>query len=148
MAFRYPFQLLLRLLESLERQEEQVLLATAATVARLKAQAERLRQEELDAKRAALEEMATGSSGAVLQFSVLRDAASEVARKRLESQLEDAERKRLIQLQKYQAARRKREVLQNLRDRREAAYELEFARHEQQTTDEAFLIRGWMNSDE
>jgi flagellar export protein FliJ len=148
MAFRYPFQSLLRLRESLERQEEQRLLAIAAVVARLRAQIEKHRQGELAAKRVVLEEMEKGSSGAALQFAGFCGTASHFVRKGLELQLEEEERKRLVQLREYQAARRKREVLQSLRERRETAYELEFARHEQQAADEAFLMRPRVDSDE
>jgi len=141
MAFRYALQPLLRLRESLERQEEQCLFALAALVSRLRAQIEQLHQNEFEVKRAELREMTTVSLGASLQFSAVREAAFRMVRKKLQMQLEEAERKRLLKLREYQAVRQKREVLQGLRDRQEAAYELGLARHEQQTADEAFLIR-------
>jgi flagellar export protein FliJ len=141
MAFRYPLQSLLRLRESLERQEERRLFAIAALVARLRADIEQVDQHGIAARRAELREMVVASSGAFVQFAAVCQAALATARRKLELQLEEAERKRLHQLREYQAVRQKREILQGLRDRKEAAYELEFARHEQQTADEAFLIR-------
>jgi flagellar export protein FliJ len=141
MAFRYTLQLLLRLRESLERQEEQRLFALAAEVARLRAQIERLRQEDFESRRVELQEMAGGSSGALLQFGVVCGTASETARRKLGLQLEEAEDKRLHQLRVYRAAHQKREILQGLRERQETAYELEIARQEQQIADEAFLMR-------
>ncbi len=148
MSFRYTLESLLRLRESMERQEEQRLFAIAALVARLRAEIQQLHEDNLAFRRRALQEMASGSPGALLRFAGIREAAFENARNRLELQLDEAERKRLHQLCEYQAARQKREILQGLRDRQEAAYELEFARHEQQTADEAFLIRSYMASDE
>jgi flagellar export protein FliJ len=141
MAFRYPLQSLLRLRESLERQEEQRLFALAAEVARLRTQIERLQQEDFESRRMELQEMASGSSGALLQFEAICGAASEAARRKIGLQLEESERKRLNQLRVYQAAHQKREILQGLRERQETAYELEIARQEQQIADEAFLMR-------
>jgi flagellar biosynthesis chaperone FliJ len=141
MAFRYALQSLLRLRESIERQEEQRLFAIAALVARLRADIEHLHQAGVAARRAELREMVTVSSGAFVQFAEVCQAALSKARRKLELQLEEAERKRLHQLREYQAVRQKREILQGLRDRQEAAYELDYARHEQQKADEAFLIR-------
>ncbi len=148
MAFRYSLQSLLRLRQSLERQEEQRLFAIAAIVARLRAEIGQLHKENLEVKRTSLQEMARGSSGASLQFAAICEAAFENAREKLEVQLDDSEHKRLQQLREYLAVRQKREILQGLRDRQEAAYELEFARHEQQTADEAFLIRAHLISNE
>jgi flagellar export protein FliJ len=147
-AFRYPFQSLLRLRESLERQEERRLLATAAVVAKLKAEIEQVQWNALEARRNALQDLAEGGPGAVLQFAVACETAAQRTRKRLEVQLEEAERKRLAQLKNYQAARQKRQILEGLRDRQEAAYQLELSRRAQQTADEAFLIRVYADSKE
>jgi flagellar biosynthesis chaperone FliJ len=141
MPFRYALRPLLRLRECLERQEEQRLFAIAALVARLRAEIEQLKQADMEARRAELREMAIVSHGASLQFAAACGAAFASARKKLEQQLEEAELKRIRQLRVYQFVRQKREVLQALRDRQEAAYDLEFARHEQETADESFLMR-------
>lgn len=141
MAFRYAFQPLLRLRESLERQEEQRLFASAAIVTRLRAEIEQFREASREAHQAVLIEMAGGTPGASLQFIAHCDAAFKATSRKLELQLNEAERKRLQQLHIYQAVRQKREILQELRHRQEAAYQLEFARHEQQVADESFLIR-------
>jgi flagellar export protein FliJ len=141
MPFRYSLQPLLRLRQSLERQEEQRLFAIAAVVARLRSEVERFRQEHLEARREALREASACVSGAALQYAAFCGAAFDNARKKLEIQLAEAERKRLVQLRIYQASRQKSEILQGLRERQEAAYELELARLEQQAADEAFLIR-------
>ena len=148
MAFLYSLQTLLRLRQSLERQEEQRLFALAALVARLRAEIEQLKQEDIEARRAQIGEMADVILGASLHFASVRGTAMDNARRKLELQLEDAERKHLAQLRAYQAARQKREILEGLRERQEAAYELEYARHEQQTADEAFLTRSHVASSE
>ena len=141
MPFRYTLQTLLRLRESLEHQEEQRLFVAAAGVARLRSELQLFREAELQSQRGVQQELIAGSSGALLQFAELCRATASEVRKSLELRLEGAERKRLDQLHLYQAARQKREILQGLRQRQEAAYQYEFARQEQQAADEAFLIR-------
>ena len=141
MAFRYPLEALLRVRRSLERQEEQRLLAIAAVIASLRAQIEALHQNQLEMKRNTLQEMAGGSSGAAIQFAALSEAAFWAAQMKLQSKLQEAERQRLAQLRSYQNARLKREILEGLRDRQEAAYDLESSRKQQQLADEAFLAR-------
>src|SRR5579863_3869836 len=150
MAFRYSLQPLLRLRMSLERQEEQRLFAIAALVARLRVDIDKLELDNLEARRAELEELAKAGigSGSSIQFAAICEEAFAAARKKLASELQEAERKRLHQLKVYQAVRQKREILEGLRERQEAAYELEFARHEQQAADEIFLIRGYLSPDE
>ena len=148
MVFRYSLQPLLRLRQSLERQEEQRLFAIAAIVARLRAELEAFRQDNFEVRRRELQKDSLGISGASLQYAAFCGAAFDRAYKKLEMQLEEAERKRLVQLRIYQASRQKAEILQGLRERQEAIYELELARHEQQASDEAFLLRTHLLTDE
>lgn len=142
MAFRYALQTLLRLREGLERQEEQRLFAAAAVVSSLRAQLEQLQEDELRREREMQQEMIGGGSAELLRFADVCRAASLEVRKKLEFRLEEADRKRMERLQDYQAARQKREILAGLRQKQEAAYQLESARQEQQAADETFLIRG------
>jgi flagellar export protein FliJ len=148
MAFRYSLQSLLRVRQSLEHQEEQRLFAIAAVVARLRAEIDQFRLDNLEARREELRETDGSSSGASLQYAAFCGAAFDKVRKKLELQLEEAERKRLSQLRIYQASRQKSEILQGLRERQEAVYELELARHEQQAADEAFLVRNHLLTNE
>lgn len=142
MAFRYPLQSLLRLRESLERQEENRLFAVAAEVARLRAQIEQLREGNASAKRNELATLhAEGGLAVTLQFLALCDAATASACAKLQSELERAEGQRLAQLAVYQAARQKREILQGLRERQETAYQVDAAHREQQSLDDSFLLR-------
>jgi flagellar export protein FliJ len=141
MAFRYPLQSVLRLRRSLERQEEQRLFGAAAIVARLRADLEQLEHHHFDRKRQAYQEMTSGSSGAALQFMAVCDAAYAGTQQALLLQLEQAEKRRMEQLENYRLARQKRETFEGLRDRQEEAYNLDDARHQQQNTDEAFLLR-------
>jgi len=145
MAFRYPLQSVLRFRRSLERQEEQHLFGAAAVVGRLRADLEQLEKNHFDRKRQSFQEMLYGTSGAALQFMAVCEAGYAHTRQDLLLQLERAEKKRKEQLEIYKLARQKRETLESLRDRQEETYNLEFARHEQQSTDEAFILRLFSN---
>jgi flagellar export protein FliJ len=148
MAFRYTLQPILSLRQSLERQEEQKLFAIAAIVARLRAELADLDSEHLKQKDATLRGLTQVSAGALLQFMAVCEIAVEGKRRRLEAQLREAERQRSEQLAEYQKARQKREILEGLRERQRFAYDLDLARREQQRTDEAFLIRSFLNANE
>jgi flagellar export protein FliJ len=141
MAFRYPLQSVVRLRQSIERQEEQRLFAVAAVVARLRAEIEEFERTCLETRRAALREMIPGCTGAMMQFAAMCDAAGAGTHRRLQTQLQEAERQRLEQLSVYQRARQKREIFEGLRERQKAVYEREVAHREQENADEAFLIR-------
>jgi flagellar export protein FliJ len=146
--FHYPFQSVLRLRQSLERQEEQRLFAIAATVARLRAEIEEWEHSRMELKRIASQEVTAGSAGALMQFATLRDASAAEAQLKLQSELVDAEQQRLQQLRVYQEARQKREILEGLRDRQEETYDREAARREQEQADDSFLIRFVVKPDE
>ena len=141
MAFRYPFQSILRLRQSLERQEEQRLFAIAATVARLRLELEEFECSRMEQWRVASQEMMAGSSGAVLQFASLCDANAAKVQSKLHVELADAEGQRRKQLYVYQQARQKREIFEKLRDRQEENYDREVVRREQKQADDSFLMR-------
>jgi flagellar export protein FliJ len=141
MAFRFALQSVLRLRASFERQEELRLFARAAAVVRLRTELEILEVEHLRRKRVFLRELKDGSSGAALQFSTVCDAAYAHIQRNLRVQIEAAEKQRLLQLREYRVARQKREILEGLRERQQAAFDLNSDRREQQSVDEAFLLR-------
>jgi len=145
MAFRYSLQSVLRFRLSLERQEEQRLYGAAAVVARLRLDIEQLERNHFGRKRQAFQEMISGSTGAALHFIAVGDAAYAKTHQELLLQLERAEKKRMEQLEIYKRAHQKRETFEGLRDRQLEAYNLDFARHEQQRADEAFLLRLFFN---
>ena len=148
MGFRYPFQSILSLRQSLERQEEQRLFAIAALVARLRAQIEQWEDSRKEIRRVASQELIAGSSGAMLQFATLRDANAAKEQELLQGELVEAEQQRLQQLAVYQKARQKREIFERLRDRQEETYDLAAARREQEEADDSFLIRFVVEPDE
>ena len=141
MAFRYPLESVLRLRRGLERQEEQRLTAIVAVVARLRAEIAEFERVRLEQRRTVLQELTAGCSGAMVQFGALCDSAAESMARRLQTQLAEAEGKRLEQLGVYQTARQKREILEGLRERQAMNHARETARREQERLDEGFLVR-------
>jgi flagellar export protein FliJ len=148
MAFRYTLQSVLRLRQSLERQEEQRLFAIAAVVARLRAELEEFERMRVESRRRELLQMREGAPGATLRFAAECDAAAIDVCRKLQAQLAEAERQRLEQVRVYQSARQKREILEGLRERQKAVYDREAAHQEQGRSDEAFLIRHFSESQE
>ena len=148
MAFRFTLQSVLHLRQGLEWREEQRLLACAAVVTRLQDDIVQLDETHANQKRATLQELQMGSCASVLQFADVCDAAYSQKRMTLLKELREAEQKRLAQLQIYQNARQKREILDGLHERQKAAYDLEFARREQQRADEVYLLRAFFESQE
>jgi flagellar export protein FliJ len=148
MAFRYTLHPLLRLQQSLEKQEEQRLVALTSVVKGLRRQIETLDAAQTDGKRAALHSMANGATGAEIHFATVSDSATAEKRSELCADLKIAEEKKQEQIMIYRDARRRRETLASLRDHQRRAYDLEVSRTEQQRADEAFLIRRHSSSPE
>jgi flagellar export protein FliJ len=150
MAFRYPLNLLLRLQQSLEKQEEQRLIALASAVEALRRKIEQLDTAQTERKRAALSGMeeSGGSTGSEMHFAAVADQANSEKRSELLLELKSAEERKEEQAQVYREVRRRRETLASLHDHQRRAYDLEAARREQERTDEAFLIRQHSRSPE
>jgi len=141
MAFLFSLESVRRLRRSLEKQEEQRLLAIAANLVKARTALERLDAERGEARRTALREMQSGASGAFLNFELVCEGAYAAARQKILQQIVDLERLRREQIGIYRRARQQREILDNLREQRLAEYTLEAARREQQRMDELFLMR-------
>jgi flagellar export protein FliJ len=141
MAFHFSLGALLRLRESLERQELQKLQICAANVARVRTDIESLDAEIEAAQREVFEQTATGISGAELQMAAISDGIRRQTRTSLLAKLAEFELAWKKQQVRFAEARQRREILSNLRQRQLAAYQLEWSRREQQQIDELFLIR-------
>jgi flagellar FliJ protein len=141
MAFHFVFEKMLRLRAGVEHQEEKKLAVIAGEIAKIRAEMADCAQRRNEIRRAALQGVAGGSSGAELQFAVVCDEAAAELDRKLKVRLRAAEKAQARQLEVYRQARQKREVFERLRDRRFGAYESEAARREQESIDENFLIR-------
>jgi|HubBroStandDraft_6_1064221.scaffolds.fasta_scaffold01600_10 flagellar export protein FliJ len=140
MAFHFSLQPVLRLRASYERLERMRLLALVAAIVRVRQKREALDKESRDAGVRTRERLAAGMAGGEMQFEIACEKLRSEYKHALEIQARDLDRAQKKQRQAYQMARQKREILENLRERRLEAYRREESRREQQRIDELFLL--------
>lgn len=148
MAFRYNLEALLRLRLSEERQEELRLRALSSAVARLRGELQELEEARFERRRGVQEKLERGGAASLLHYDATCDATYTEKRAAVRHELDCAQTQRRKQLDAYQAARRRSEILRVLRQHRLDDYNLELLRREQQLFDEAFLIRHFVHSGE
>lgn len=141
MPFRFSLQPILRLRASVERIEQLRMLLLAAQIARVQREIDSL-EENLSAERQRrISSLSAGLPAAELHFEGAREKTRADQIRMLRDMLAALRRKHEEQRRVYQAARQKKEILENLRKRRYEAYLREQSRREQQRIDEAFLLR-------
>lgn len=142
MAFRFSLQPILRLRASVERIEQLRMLLLAAQIARVQREIVSL-EENLSAGRwRRISSLSEGVPAAELHFEGAREKTRADQIRALRDVLVGFRRKHEEQRLLYQAARQKKEILENLRRRRFEEYRRDQLRREQQRLDEAFLLRG------
>jgi flagellar export protein FliJ len=142
MAFRFPLQAVLRLRRSLENQEEKKLMAIVSAIAKVRKEIEMLDEAGIEQRRRGNDALVSGVSvGAMLQFSAFTEVRRLAFKTECAKRLAELELKRKAQVSAYGKARQKREILESLRDREQARYDMEWAKNEQERLDEVFLIR-------
>jgi len=141
MAFRFPFEVLLRVRRSLERQQELRLQEANLRVAMLLRQIEDVHSgmENIEARRRP--QLESGISAAELQFDVLCRSVLTQRRHALEKQLVEAEARRHSCAENFREARRQREVMETLRRHQLQDYHQQEARQDQRRLDDLFLLR-------
>jgi len=143
MAFQYRLEAVLRLQRSIEKQEENRLLALAAQAAALRNEIEQWEQERRHRKRKTLEDLKSGSTGATLGLTAEWDVSVQRKQKEIGLRLLKAEEARKAQVAKLRQERQKREVLEGLKERLETAYDQEELRRVQQIMDDMYLTRAF-----
>lgn len=141
MAFRFPLEVLLRVRQGQQRQQEARLREANLRVAVLSRQIKDAQDGLEDIERRRQPQMESGISGAELQFDVLCRAVLMERRHTLEKQLSEAKALRGFCQEAFQQARRKREVVDTLRRHQLQGYEQEEARQDQRRLDDLFLLR-------
>ena len=141
MAFRFPLEVLLRLRQGMERQQELRLQAANHRVAMLRLQIEDVRNEigNIEARRDPQRE--SGISAAELQFDLLCRSVLAERQNTLQKQLVEAEAYRRARSEDFKQARLQREVMDVLRRQRLEDYRQEEARQDQRRLDDLFLLR-------
>jgi flagellar biosynthesis chaperone FliJ len=143
MAFHYRLESLLRLQRSIEKQQENLLMACAARVNALKNEMADWEEGRRQKKRQATEELMEGSTGAALGLAAEWDFAARRKQKEIGLQLAKAEAARNEQMAKVRAERQKREVLEGLKERLESSFDQEQLRKVQQVMDDMYLTRAF-----
>ncbi|HEY7825332.1 MAG TPA: flagellar FliJ family protein [Candidatus Acidoferrales bacterium] len=141
MAFRFSLQPILRLRASVERLEQLRMLLLAAQIARVEREIISLEENLSAARQLRLSSLSEGVSAAELHFDGAREKTRADQIRALHDVLTGFRRRHDEQRRLYQAARQKREILENLRKRRFEEYRHEQLRRDQQRLDEAFLMR-------
>jgi flagellar export protein FliJ len=141
MAFRFTLESVLTVRSGFERLERNRLHLLAAAAARLR---EAIAAQCADSAKAAAEieaKLRAGITSVELGTDLLSQSARAERRRSLEAQLGDLVKKQQKQQLAYFAAKARREILTNLRERKFAQYRAEQTRREQARLDELFLLR-------
>lgn len=141
MPFRFSLETVLRIRKSFVRLEHLRLLALAAIVEHGRRELESHDRESEKAVQNAQRDLLIGSVAAELQFESVRRALRLQERLALEKRLVELGRLYRKQQLVLLAAQKKRDILENLRNRKLAAYQREQVRREQQRIDELFIAR-------
>jgi flagellar export protein FliJ len=141
MAFRFPLEVLLRVRQGLERQQELRLQEANHAVAILRQQIENAHNEAKNIVAQRRPQFESGISAAELQFDVLCRLALAERQQSLEKQLVAAEALRHTRSREFLEARRQREVIDTLRQHQLKEYEIQETRLDQRRLDDLFLLR-------
>jgi flagellar FliJ protein len=140
MPFRFSLRAVLRCRESFEQRERQRLEAITREVIKAQQQREQAKLDRANALVQLQKKLRRGMTAMEMQFEL---ACDRVRVRRIAAwndqatKLEDLRRR---QLEIFRKAQQDRKILENLRDRQLAAYQLVQARRTQQQMDDRFLI--------
>ena len=143
MPYRFKLESLLRLQRSIERQEENRLLACTAEIVRLNALLNDWKQARFQKKENLWSELGHGSPAAFLHISSMWEQAVCLREKQILEQLRLAEQARQHQMEVYRGSRRKRETLESLRQHDLTQYTIRQLHRIQQELDETHLMRSF-----
>ena len=141
MPFRFSLESVLRLRKNLEHAEELVLNKILQEIASAQLELQRIAEEHQSFRAQRDRNLTKGLPGAYLKEITEKEQYLELAAKRLQTKLRDLENKRTAQLVVLRNAQQNREVLEEIRDQKHSAYQIEQTRREQKSLDDLFLSR-------
>ena len=147
MAFHFSLQAVLRVRIGYENVERLRLLAFAALMVRTRGEIEALDKESANARESMRRMLSAGVAGVEMHVESVCERVRAEHRRALEARLEELRKKQEKQRMIYLLARQKREILENLRERKLAEYQKEQARKEQQTLNDLFVLRAGRTQD-
>ncbi|PYX90111.1 MAG: flagellar export protein FliJ [Acidobacteria bacterium] len=141
MAFQFKLDALLRLRRSLERQQELLLVASNYEVRQMQQRISNVEDWLIALGQEDGRSMSAGTTAAELQFNLILKSAFSKHKSELQKQLLRLETVQKQSRAALEEARRKREILENLRDQQFRVYRMQQARDEQRAIDDFFLMR-------
>jgi flagellar export protein FliJ len=141
MPFRFPLATVLRLRESVQKQEERALQKIVLEMARVARQIDQVTVEIAEACNAEERAMQQPIPASQVQMLVWNKQAAMEKRASLDRNRRTLEQQRDRQLKAYHAAYRNSETLIDLRDSQRDKYEQEIARADQKRMDDIFGAR-------
>ena len=141
MAFRFSLAAVLKLRESLEKQEYSRLLILRKEITDIQNEIQASLEHELLAEENRKTELGRGMPASHLQDSYEKARALQQQREILKVTLKETEKRREEQLKRYQAARQGREMLEKIREQQYSEYLQEKNKKEQTLVDDLFLAR-------
>ncbi|HTW23252.1 MAG TPA: flagellar FliJ family protein [Candidatus Baltobacteraceae bacterium] len=141
MAFRFSLDAVLRMWTSREKFERLRLETLTAKIQRLRHEIEAVEEASRQDRRNLVSSLSEGMIASQLQFANLCTDGHRQFRVLMERQVAELMKQHEAQRKIFEHARRQRETLENLRDRKLAVYRAEEAREAQEQMDEMFLAR-------
>jgi len=141
MAFQFALDVLLRVRQGLERQQELLLREANHQVSRLEQQVDELNACLLAGAQQELRQLASGMSAAELHFALLCRSSLLGQRRSLEKDVVEARAARDLRAASFRQARQQREVIEALRQRQFELYQQVEGRRHQRAVDDLFLLR-------
>jgi flagellar FliJ protein len=140
MPFRFSLQAVLRCRESFERRERQRLQMITREVVKAKQQRDQAKVDRATSLAEFQKRLHEGMNVMEMQFELACDRARLRRIAALNDHFAKLEDLRRRQVDVFRKAQQQRKILENLRERQLAAYQLIQARREQQQMDDRFLI--------
>ena len=141
MSFEFSLQGLLRLRESLEKEEEQKLAAAIGELKRLQTKLEKVREQLASTSERLSNLLARGTTGADLHLLCFEKVLLERREKALAESVSSALKGVQDQQARFLEAKKKRKILGDLREKQLALFLLTERRKDQQVIDDTFLLR-------
>jgi flagellar export protein FliJ len=141
MAFRFRLASVLRLRQNLEERELHLLEQTQHEIARVVQQMEELRGRRRGSYALQERDLAAGTPAVTLHFGQQNRRRLQQQEQALGAELAELQLRRERQLDNYEDAKRKRQVLSDLRDQQRATHDVLVAHQTQRAADDSFLAR-------
>ena len=141
MAFQFSLASVLRVREMTEEREEGILQKILQEISKVSDAIERTDAQLAQAYAARLADTFKPSIGLDLHASYGEVKELKERRKELQAQLPKLEQARNAQLIIYETARRSREMLTDIREKRHTAYRSDVSKREQKVLDDNFVAR-------